>query len=667
MTGRGSKRGRRTINGAARKSASAGKKFLSALLLCLMLAFSFAGYAFAAPDDGKGAAQGGTSAQANSPVSPEEMSAAAQGIINWKISDIGADTLLSDSYIALAGSTPGDWYPIALSRLGYKTDYSGYLAVLEQNVKERYALDGGLSAAKATEWHRIILAVLASGGNPRDIDGIDLVADGTYNRGKTASLGRQGINGWIWGLIALDSKSWEVPKDAYYTRDDIILQILSAQLENGGFALTGEAADPDITAMALQALAPYYNSETVYTLPGGTASEEEKKTTVRKAAEAALECLSGLQSAQGDFFSWGTQNSESCSQVIIALCALGIDPLCDERFIKNGVTLWDGLMRYRREDGGFLHSFSYDSNNPTSLPDASNSMAGEQALLALCALIRQKKGMRSLYDFLPDFTAEQTAEIKESEAEIANAPQTDAQGLALLLKKHYDMPADLRRYVKNYPLLSKCAYAAGLDPSAYAEAASPSRPPEENGVITFFTKAERDETDALPAQEDITSDYYVAVLRLMRSLETSEDFEGKAEYKEKLRRTMEAIVRLRAEISAIESEISSELCPIESVTLKKRDKTQELFARYNALHESDREKILHYEDLIKAKTKLDGTVRAIWIAAGSLALAALLLAGLIISIKRRRHRRIRELEELASMYEDEDEADENITKRTDDL
>ncbi len=666
MTGRGSKRGRRTINGAARKSASAGKKFLSALLLCLMLAFSFAGYAFAAPDDGKGAVQSGASAQAGA-VSPEEMSAAAQGIINWKISDIGADTLLSDSYIALAGSTPGDWYPIALSRLGYKTDYSGYLAVLEQNVKERYALDGGLSAAKATEWHRIILAVLASGGNPRDIDGIDLVADGTYNRGKTASLGRQGINGWIWGLIALDSKSWEVPKDAYYTRDDIILQILSAQLENGGFALTGEAADPDITAMALQALAPYYNSETVYTLPGGAASGKEEKTTVRKAAEAALECLSGLQSAQGDFFSWGTQNSESCSQVIIALCALGIDPLCDERFIKNGVTLWDGLMRYRREDGGFLHSFSYDSDNPASLPDASNSMAGEQALLALCALIRQKKGMRSLYDFLPDFTAEQTAEIKGLEAEIARAPQTDAQGLALLLKKHYDMPADLRRYVKNYPLLSKCAYAAGLDPSAYAESASPSRPPEENGVITFFTKAERDETDALPAPEDITSDYYVAVLRLMRSLETSEDFEGKAEYKEKLRRAMEAIVRLRAEISAIESEISSELCPIESVTLKKRDKTQELFARYNALHESDREKILHYEDLIKAKTKLDGTARAIWIAAGSLALAALLLTGLIISIKRRRHRRTRELEELASMYEDEDEADENITKRTDDL
>ena len=55
-------------------------------------------------------------------------------------------------------------------------------------------------------------------------------------------------------------------------------------------------------------------------------------------------------------------------------------------------------------------------------------------------------------------------------------------------------------------------------------------------------------------------------------------------------------------------------------------------------------------------------MRAIWITAGSLALAALLLTGLIIRIKQRRHRRVRELEELAGMYEDEDEADENITK-----
>ena len=95
--------------------------------------------------------------------------------------------------------------------------------------------------------------MLAAGGDPTsfgvcDGEKIDLVADGTYNRGKTTSLGRQGINGWIWGLIALDSKRYSVPADAYYTRDDIITEILSRQLPDGGFALSGAASDPDLTA-----------------------------------------------------------------------------------------------------------------------------------------------------------------------------------------------------------------------------------------------------------------------------------------------------------------------------------------------------------------------------------------------------------------------------------
>ncbi len=81
---------------------------------------------------------------------------------------------------------------------------------------------------------------------------------------KSASLGKQGINGWIWGLIALDSMRYEIPSDAFYTRDDIIKEILSRQLPSGGFTLSGTQPDPDITAMALQALAPYCESEKEY-------------------------------------------------------------------------------------------------------------------------------------------------------------------------------------------------------------------------------------------------------------------------------------------------------------------------------------------------------------------------------------------------------------------
>ena len=49
-------------------------------------------------------------------------------------------------------------------------------------------------------------------------------------------------------------------------------------------------------------------------------------------------------------------------------------------------------------DGGFIHSFTYDPDNPTSLPDKSNTMASEQTLYTMAALWRYKNGMRALYD-----------------------------------------------------------------------------------------------------------------------------------------------------------------------------------------------------------------------------------------------------------------------------
>lgn len=98
---------------------------------------------------------------------------------------------------------------------------------------------------------------------------------------------------------------------------------------------------------------------------------------MRQAVDAALTVLSALQLDTGDFISWGTQNVESTCQVAVALCSLGIDPASDSRFIKNGNTLIDGIMRYRHESGGFVHSYTYDPDNPASLPDKPNSMASE--------------------------------------------------------------------------------------------------------------------------------------------------------------------------------------------------------------------------------------------------------------------------------------------------
>ncbi len=363
---------------------------LTAGLICLVLLFGLASPVSAAENE------------------PDPLSI-AQGIIDWKKSDVGSSdgNLLSVAYLELAGSTAGDWYPVGLSRLGKTDNYAGYLAVLRDRIQERYRQLGKLSAAKATEWHRMTLAILASGGDPTafgtDENGqpINLIADGTYNRGKTTPLGRQGINGWIWGLIALDTMRYEVPADAFYTREDILTEILSRQLSDGGWALDGSVSDPDLTAMAVQALAPYYADETEYRYQRKQGNTEVK-ATVRTSVDEALACLSAMQLPTGDFKSWGTQNVESTDQVIIALCCLGIDPLGDERFIKDGNTLLSGVLRYRQPDGGFVHSYDYNPNNPTSLPDRSNTMASEQTLLAMAALWRQQNGMRTLYDFRPE-------------------------------------------------------------------------------------------------------------------------------------------------------------------------------------------------------------------------------------------------------------------------
>ena len=112
----------------------------------------------------------------------------ADGIIAWKKADnrsVNGGYLINEAYLELAGTTPGDWYPIGLGRLGIADNYAGYLAVIRDRVEERYSQPGKLSAAKATEWHRISLAILAMGGDPTDIgtdaDGnpINLIADGT--------------------------------------------------------------------------------------------------------------------------------------------------------------------------------------------------------------------------------------------------------------------------------------------------------------------------------------------------------------------------------------------------------------------------------------------------------------------------------------------------------
>lgn len=589
----------------------------------------------------------------------------ADGIIEWKKKDNSSSTegyLINDTFLSLAGSTPGDWYPIGLSRLGIADNYNGYLAVIKDQIEERYRQSGKLSVAKATEWHRIALAVIAAGGDPTNIGNdengqpINLIAEGTYDRGKTTPLGRQGINGWIWGLIALDSKRYDIPANAYYTRDDIIIEILRQQLTDGGFALSGKVADPDITAMAIQALSPYYNSEKQYTYTQKLPDREVTKT-VHGVIEEALTCLSEMQLDTGDFASWGTQNVESTNQVVVALCSLGIDPLEDNRFIKNGNTLLDGILRYRMADGGFTHSFTYDPDNPTSVPNESNSMASEQTLYTMAAIWRQENGMRTLYDFRPEQSKALKQRISDLETQIAKVGvSTDKEKITELLVSFYSIPENERSYVRNYWLLSDAAKADGVDIQKIADTTTVVESPKDGGdesVLHVFSDTARKTVDALP--ENLTTEHYVLVTTLLDKLMQSEDFEGKEVYLQKLTDAKEKIAAVQAEIDSLNAEILEKLYPFESISLRDKKTVDDIVAHYNELSEYDRTKIDRWEDVVKAKTQIDNTLRGIIIAVILCISAAVIAFFLIRRIRKKRKRHETEMKELAAFYEKEDE------------
>lgn len=291
-----------------------------------------------------------------------------------------------------AGSSVSDWTALAMARAGIADDYAGYLARLQAYVERQYAENGGLHAVKATEYHRIALTAAALGGDPAafgtkpDGTAIDLVADGAYNW-QGDDLGGQGFNGWIFALLTMDAVGSKVPADARYSRQDMLDAIVSAQLPEGGFSLGGGEMDVDITAMALQALAPY-------------------REQYQEVIDAALNALSAAQTVTGGFESWGAQSSESCAQVILALTALNIDPTADERFQKNQRNVVEALMDFRLSDGGFAH----EKDGPL------DAMACEQAMQALTAMELRQQGEGRFFDL----TAAHPVQLKTT-------PDTDTE------------------------------------------------------------------------------------------------------------------------------------------------------------------------------------------------------------------------------------------------
>ncbi|MDY3030624.1 MAG: S-layer homology domain-containing protein [Clostridia bacterium] len=306
-----------------------------------------------------------------------------------------AEYLMNTSPEPQIGSVGGDWTVMGLARSDAEVP-DGYYEKYRDNAAEYIkSVSGVLHGVKYTEYSRVILALTAIGQNPSDIGGYNLLMPlGDYE--KTV---RQGINGSIWALTALDSGGYEIPINTsaavQATRELYIKNILDRHLADGGWAMAGEKSDPDATAMALQALAKYTDRE-----------------DVSAAVSSAVEFLSLNQTENGAFTNGGTENSESCAQVLTAMCELGI-PLTDGRFVKNGNTVLDAMMSFYVNGGGFRH---------TPAEEDVNLMSTEQCFYALAAAKRADEGKSSLYRMSD--TAPNTKEISANKMPIVSPGRT---------------------------------------------------------------------------------------------------------------------------------------------------------------------------------------------------------------------------------------------------
>lgn len=312
----------------------------------------------------------------------------------------------------LANNVDSEWEAIALVRSGKEVPAS-YQSEFQAHLQDQVISKSGTGRMKITDVERLVMTAGVLGIDPTNADGKGFnLLEKIYNSEKRTtgedSLTYQGNNGIIFALIALDSKNYEVPKNAKWTREKLLSELLKYQKADGSWSLTTDkegSTSFDITAMALTAIAPYTDQQ-----------------QVRQALDRAVQFLSKAQGPTGGFDESfvGGISSEATSQVIIGLTANQVDPK-SPIFTKNGINLLDHLLSFQMSDGGFKH---------TKEDTKSNDMATEQALQALVAYDLFSKGKGSLYSFtdiplLP--TPEPTPEPEQTPAPISTQ-FTDVKG-----------------------------------------------------------------------------------------------------------------------------------------------------------------------------------------------------------------------------------------------
>ena len=343
----------------------------------LQLGRSYGFYAWGAEED---AAQGQS----------DESGVAVQTEAEAEVLSPDIDTVLSKvrSYILSKDTKPDYsslWNVIGLKRSGLYVPES-YINLFYSNVIAYCeSKDWQITRAKYSDYSKLILALTAIGVDARNVMGHNLLA----YLSDYENVSRQGNNGTIWALIALKSNpAYEIPEDPSAVQQNseelLVKKVVGMQCQDGGWTLMGTTGDSDMTGMAMQALASYYN--------------KDGYEDVTAAIDKGLAWIEKNQLSSGGFGTMNTETSESVAQIITALCGVGIDCGEDARFIKNGKWPMTGLFQYYMPEGGFMHVAADAGNNGGGAGGIIDGMATEQGLYATVAYRRFLDGETFLYD-----------------------------------------------------------------------------------------------------------------------------------------------------------------------------------------------------------------------------------------------------------------------------
>ena len=338
----------------------------------LQLGRSYGFYAWGAEED---AAQGQS----------DESGVAVQTEAEAEVLSPDIDTVLSKvrSYILSKDTKPdysSIWNVIGLKRSGLYVPES-YINLFYSNVIAYCeSKDWQITRAKYSDYSKLILALTAIGVDARNVMGHNLLA----YLSDYENVSRQGNNGTIWALIALKSNpAYEIPEDPSAVQQNseelLVKKVVGMQCQDGGWTLMGTTGDSDMTGMAMQALASYYN--------------KDGYEDVTAAIDKGLAWIEKNQLSSGGFGTMNTETSES-----VALCGVGIDCGEDARFIKNGKWPMTGLFQYYMPEGGFMHVAADAGNNGGGAGGIIDGMATEQGLYATVAYRRFLDGETFLYD-----------------------------------------------------------------------------------------------------------------------------------------------------------------------------------------------------------------------------------------------------------------------------